>query len=129
MIRLYKKGEKVQLSENFSSLEFDCHCKYSDCTDTHIDSDLILFLEKKRKESGDRPIHLNCGYRCSKHNREVGGKSGSYHLIGKAADIVMKGMSVNDMASLFHDADGLGIYHKQHFIHVDVRGYKSRWHD
>lgn len=129
MIKTYQKGVAVQLSPHFSSLEFDCHCKRPDCDITYIDSDLVAYLERKREEIGGKSIRLNCGFRCSRHNKEVGGKPGSFHMNGKAADVVIPGLSVSEMTTLFKDADGLGIYQKSHFVHVDVRGYKSRWHD
>lgn len=129
MIQDYKKGKSFQLSKNFCSLEFDCHCKYPECNTTLVDSDLIEALEKLRKKV--KPIHVTCGYRCSRHNQEVKGKSGSYHLIGKASDIYIEGM---DIASLYYYAidvpefmkGGVGIYAT--FLHVDVRGKTSRWY-
>lgn len=122
MIKEYSKNDNSKLSENFSLSEFHCHC--SRCKFTYLDSDLVDYLQEKRTYL-NRSIHLNCGYRCSDHNKEVGGKSGSMHLVGKAADIVVPDMSIDEMADVFSDANGLGIY--KTFIHVDVRGYKSRW--
>lgn len=124
MIKEYKKGVDEKLSEHFSSAEFDCHCKYPECQITYIDTDLVDYLERKRKQF-DKPIKLTNGFRCVRHNKEVGGKIGSFHLVGKAADIVFLDSSIVKAAYLFQDADGLGIY--SNFIHVDVRGYKSRW--
>ena len=44
-------------------------------------------LEPLRKCFG-QPIYVNSGYRCPKLNRAVGGAVKSYHLYGRAADIV-----------------------------------------
>ena len=38
------------------------------------------------------PVTVNSGYRCAKHNREVGGVSASQHLRGEAADIAPAGL-------------------------------------
>lgn len=124
MIKELKKHDSVKLSDNFKSDEFDCKCSRPDCYFTYIDIGLIDYLETKRRELG-KPFKINSGYRCSYHNKHVGGKPGSIHMQGKAADIHVDGVSIADLAYLFSDADGLGIYSS--FVHVDVRGYKVRW--
>lgn len=130
MIREYPKGQSLQLSPHFNINEFHCHCNYPECRVTYLDSDLIEYLEKKRTQIG-KPFKVNSGFRCEKHNRDVGGKprtkksKGSEHMRGLAADIVVKGEDMRKLADLFEDADGLGRY--SNFVHVDVRGYKSRW--
>ena len=35
------------------------------------------------------PIHVNSGYRCPRVNQLIGGATGSQHLVGQAADIVV----------------------------------------
>ena len=127
MIKEFKKGSKVKLSKSFSSGEFDCHCFYPECVSTLIDDYLILRLQKER-DILKTPIVIDSGYRCQRHNREVGGKKGSYHLIGKAADIHVKGLTVKQMLDIFEGFDGVGWYKGRHFIHCDVRGYRARFH-
>ena len=43
-------------------------------------------LEPARGKLG-MPIIVNSGYRCERHNRDVGGVANSQHLRGEAADI------------------------------------------
>lgn len=43
-------------------------------------------LDPLRERYG-KPIVVNSGYRCPKHNKEVGGVANSQHLRGEAADI------------------------------------------
>ena len=43
-------------------------------------------LDPLRERYG-KPIVVNSGYRCAKHNKEVGGVANSQHLRGEAADI------------------------------------------
>jgi uncharacterized protein YcbK (DUF882 family) len=126
MIREYKKGRNVKLSKNFWSREFDCHCGYRECVWTLVDDYLILRLQKERDILKD-PILIDSGYRCQRHNKYVGGKAGSYHLIGKAADLHIDGLRVREMLEIFEGFDGLGSYVGRHFIHADVRGYRSRF--
>lgn len=127
MIKEFRKNEDTQLSDHFNSLEFDCHCDYPTCRVTYIESDLIDYLEKKRALFAPHPIKIMSGFRCVAHNNNIGGKLGSIHLVGKAADIQIPGHNMIDLAHHFEDADGLGRYPGRHFLHVDLRGYKARW--
>ena len=47
---------------------------------------LVLWLDLFRAAWG-APVIVNSGFRCSKHNIEVGGAEKSRHLLGCAADI------------------------------------------
>ena len=78
------------------------------------------------------PIAVNSGYRTVAHNRKIEGSPYSQHLLGKAADIVISGMSVSRMKTAatrvpVFERGGIGTYPGQGFIHVDVRGVKARW--
>ena len=115
------------LTKNFSRHEFACHC----CGKVKIDMRLVEALQKLRDLAGV-PIKVVSGYRCPKHNAEVGGAKNSYHLRGMAADIIIQGLDVFKMALLAEQIDefrfgGLGIYPEQGFIHVDVRPHRARW--
>ena len=127
MIITIPKWDVIQLSEHFWSYEFRCRCRYQGCNHTYYDTDLIAYLERKRKELGGKPFIITSGYRCAQYNLRKKGKAGSLHLVGKAADFYVPNENMIKLASHFEDADGLGKYPKRNFIHVDVRGYKSRW--
>ena len=43
-------------------------------------------LDPVREKLG-MPIVVNSGYRCERHNKDVGGVKNSQHLVGQAADI------------------------------------------
>jgi len=45
-------------------------------------------LELVRHALGDRPLHVNSGYRCPELNAKIGGAKSSAHMSGLAADIV-----------------------------------------
>lgn len=126
MIKEYKKGILQPLSKHFKTTEFDCHCKRKECDVTYIDTDLIDYLEEKR-DMLSRPFLILSGFRCTAHNKQVGGKPGSQHLVGKAADIHFPNNNIIDYSDFFKDADGLGIYRKKQFLHIDVRGHRARW--
>lgn len=117
------------LSLNFSRHEFKC--KGNNCCggSSPVHPDLIQGLQELRDMIGV-PLIIVSGFRCVKHNKNVGGAEKSYHLYGMAADI--KGVSLplqelEIMVEQIHlfNKGGIGIY--RNFIHVDVRNNKTRW--
>ena len=117
----------VRLTRNFNLREFQC--KGGSCCSgaVAIDPELVRRLQSMRDEVG-APITINSGYRCPEHNRQVGGASNSQHLTGRAADIVMSGMSIEEsrrLAEKYFANDGVG--YANTFTHVDTRGTKARW--
>lgn len=121
-IKKFKRGDKTQLTKNFQAREFDCHC--GKCTETPIDLDHVAKLQKLRDDLG-ASITINSAYRCPTHNAAVGGEKNSIHMKGQATDIVLSGMSPNEVADACEHFDGLGRYDT--FTHIDSRGYKARW--
>ena len=113
------------LSAHFSKKEFACKCGCGLC---NVKPELITKLEKLRELCGSKPMSINSGCRCEKHNKKVGGASKSQHLYGTAADVAqVPGLTIDQMAKLAEQAgfDGIGKYNGR--IHVDVRGSKARW--
>ena len=102
--------------------EFRCHC----CGALVIDYNLIDLLDKARELAGV-PFKIVSGYRCKKHNLEVGGKPNSAHLVGKAADI-----EAHDSRTRFKIVEALvkvgfnriGIH--KNFIHCDIDNTKPQ---
>jgi uncharacterized protein YcbK (DUF882 family) len=120
----YKKGIKLQLTKNFWLHEFECKCKDPNCKVTIIDMDHVNKLQSKRDEL-QQPMTITCGYRCKKHNEEVGGATKSLHRTGQATDIAVLNKSPDEVAVQCEDFDGLGRYDT--FTHIDSRGKKARW--
>lgn len=109
------------LSEHFDTSEFTCH--HCGAGAEKIGRRLIELLEQLRQACGNRPLHINSGYRCPTHNRNVGGVPDSQHVKGTAADVaVPAGMSFDAFARAVESLpfDGVG-YYAPDFIHVDVR--------
>jgi len=94
---------------------------------------LMNQMEIVRSEFGNRPIHINSGYRSPAHNKEVGGVINSQHLLGKANDFTISGYTPaqvkNKMEILITEGKilpgGLGLY--PNFVHYDIRGTNARW--
>lgn len=121
------------LSPNFSSKEFACrHCKL-----VHVDPALVDGLQALSDKTFElynkrMAVHILSAYRCIQHNRKIGGSQNSLHTMGKAADIQIDGLTVEqtlkiaEMIPEFANG-GIGIYPQEHFVHVDVRPVKARW--
>lgn len=112
-----------KLSEHFSIKEFTCKCG---CGQYKYDPVLLAKMECLRAAIGNRPILVSSGYRCEKHNKNVGGAKNSYHMKGKACDIRVNGnmAELQKMADRIFSNGGVGIY--KTFVHVDT-GPKRRW--
>src|SRR6056300_1432374 len=100
------------LSEHFSSHEFACKCG---CGSDGIDPSMIVLLEWLRAEMGGRAVAVNSGVRCPAYNAQIGGASKSQHLSGRAADVVVAGVTPDAVADFFDDCGmsgqiGLGRY-------------------
>lgn len=118
----------MMLSKHFDSSEFACKDGCGGLNDgADIDPKLVDVLEAMRQLIG-KPLVLSCGYRCPKHNAEVGGVWNSQHVYGKAADVqTPDGSTPRELADAADvaGADGIGVYNWG--VHVDVRGEKARW--
>ena len=117
----------IQLTNNFNLSEFQC--KGSDCNGAvAIDPELIRRLQAMRDEA-DKPIKVVSGYRCPDHNKTVGGASNSQHLFGRAADIFIVGIPLQEQYDLAdkHFPDGGVGTGASWGVHVDTRGHKVRW--
>ena len=131
MILKIKKGQKVQLSKNFTSAEFDCH-GVNCCSETLVDEKLVEYLQAIR-DHFNKPITITSAYRCPVHNRNIGGATGSYHTKGQAADIVVQGVSSREVAKYAESIGilGIGLYETfkdGYFTHIYTRTYKSFWY-
>ena len=134
MIRQYsfaKDGDR-RLAPDFKVREFRC----KDGSDTvMVDETLTVVLQCIREHFG-KPVTITSGYRTAAHNAAVGGAKSSQHLLGRAADIRVEGVSVEDVAayteSLMPDWGGVGRYpvkagRTTGWVHVDTRAEKARW--
>lgn len=115
-------------TKNFQVKEFACPC----CGKNEINQNIIEMAQRIRTRIGV-PVHVNSGYRCAKHNAEVGGKAGSYHMKGLAADLsCSKGAGA--LFAVIADLKARGelpeleygiFYIKKNFVHIDCGAKRS----
>lgn len=72
----------------FKDSEFKCPC-----CGLNLEKNGIKQIADEIREHFGRPAIITSGTRCVKHNREVGGVSNSWHLYGNAIDLVVQGIS------------------------------------
>lgn len=106
----------------FTRSELECPC----CRKCKIDDGFLNMLNYARKIA-NIPFVVNSGYRCEKHNKEVGGSPTSSHLISCAVDIkaensVKKFIIVNALLRAGFKRLGVG----SNFIHVDSDNNKPQ---
>ena len=77
----------------FSKSEFTCKCG---CGMNNIDLKLVKILDEIREHYG-RPLIVTSGCRCRDWNRKNGGVEGSRHVLGKASDIYLNGVSAQSL--------------------------------
>lgn len=116
----------VQLTEHFKANEFKCE---DNSRVIILDPDLLATLEDIRSHF-NKPVIINSGYRTVSYNSTLTNASpNSQHILGKAADIRIKGVQpidvYNYVCSKYPSTGGFGIYNS--FVHVDCREKKSRW--
>lgn len=107
----------------FTREEFACKCG---CGYDEINPNLVSILDEIR-EHFDQPCRVNSGCRCEAHNRTIGGAAKSQHLLGNAADVVVRGVPpalVGELAIKL-GANGVKVY--KTFTHIDVRDGLA-WH-
>lgn len=117
------------ISKNFKRKEFACKCSCGlGLGESDINPELIEVVQDVR-DTFDKPIVINSGLRCEKHNKRVGGAPRSQHLLGTAADIRVQGVEPIEvyryLAAKYPKKFGIGNY--KNFTHIDVRTNKARF--
>ena len=82
-----------------------------------------------------RSIKINSAYRSPEHNESIGGVKNSQHVLGKASDIVVAGLTTTEVYAVIEELigkgdmlqGGLGLYNS--FVHYDIRGSRARWNN
>ncbi len=114
----------IKIAPNFLLSEFACPC-------CHLVKLEPLLLEKlqRLRDLTEGPLIITSGYRCKRENRRVGGVPHSYHLLGKAADVYSKVVSLEKLLDFAAQIGftGIGYYPDRHFLHLDIREKPYFW--
>jgi len=102
------------LSPHFRRAEFACSCQ---CGFDTIDHATLEILEAVRV-AFDAPVIVTSGARCPEYNAKVGGVPDSQHVLGRAADIQVKG----------HDPADVHAWIDEHFPHASLGSYRTFTH-
>lgn len=127
MSKTYEYSDKTQLSPHFNISEFRCKCGKEH--ETLNDLELIEKLEKLYTALNCSKIIVTSGYRCTAHDKSVGGSGTGQHTIGNAADICCFGQDGQPISSKVvcckaQDIGFTGIANitaAYQYTHVDVR--------
>ena len=131
MIKSYANANE-RLSAHFRAGEFKCKC----CGKIRVDSTLIGFLEQLYAALNCSKIIVSSGYRCTRHDRAVGGSGAGRHTMGMAADICCYGQDGKPIGSKYVAcaAEDLGINGiglncggNHSYTHIDSRSAAAKW--
>ena len=124
----------MKLTENFSLHEFRCR-DGSDVPEEYMDNvrELAENLQVLRDKIG-KPITVISGYRSPEYNKKIDGARRSQHMLAKAGDLIVKGMTPDEVKAEIVQLikagkmkkGGVGLY--TYFTHYDVRGFNRRWY-
>ena len=122
------------MTKNFSIGEFNCKCGCKMPDDVFYNVVKLVNQLQTIRDVIKTPIQINSAYRCKAHNKAIGGSINSQHILGKAADIVVRGYDPSlEIYPLIEELikegqilqGGLGDY--KTFTHIDIRKTKARW--
>ena len=109
------------VSKNFKVKEFAC----KDGSDQLVlDEEFITSKLQKIRDYFGVPVTINSAYRNPTYNKKVGGASNSYHVKGRAFDIVVKGKTPAQVARYAKSIGIKGVIQYNTFVHIDSRPKK-----
>ncbi len=133
MIKKFEYGDKSQLSPHFNVQEFKCKCGKEH--EILLSTELVDKLEKLYSALNCSKIIVTSGYRCTAHDKNVGGSGSGQHTKGNAADICCYSQDGQPISSkiVCCTAQDIGfggianITADYQYTHVDVRT-GSKWY-
>ena len=133
MTKTYPYNDSTQLSAHFNVSEFRCKC--GKVHDTLLADELVEKLEQLYAALDCSKIIVTSGFRCSMHDRTVGGSGTGQHTKGNAADICCYGQDGQPISSKVvcckaQDIGFTGIANitaAYQYTHVDVRP-NGKWY-
>jgi len=126
--RLVSVGD---ITAHFSRHEFKCKGLHCCGGSDPINIELVRCLQSLRDMVG-KPLIISSGFRCRKHNKDVGGAHNSQHIFGDGVDVkIPTGMNATTLKELAEKIPafrmgGIGLYNT--WVHLDIRkNGPARW--
>tara|TARA_R110000764_G_scaffold90806_1_gene173272 strand:+ start:177 stop:560 length:384 start_codon:yes stop_codon:yes gene_type:complete len=121
------------MTKNFSKEEFDCNDGSEMPINIYHNMVKVANQLQILRNYLGKPIQINSAWRSEEYNASIGGVKDSQHIMGRAADIVVRDLTstevYNTIEELIEKGDmlqgGLGLYDT--FVHYDIRGERARW--
>jgi len=116
-------GSEYKVGKHFALWEFACH----DGTPIVLVHPALLYFLDKMRQHLDAPVEVNSGFRTKAYNEKIGGATGSTHLYGMAADVVVDGYTPEEVADYAEEREVGGLGRYDDFTHIDVWKEDRRW--
>jgi D-alanyl-D-alanine dipeptidase len=89
---------------------------------------LIVNVLQPLRTALKRPVTVSSGYRCEQLNEKVGGASNSQHKEGKAVDITVKGVSIDELFNYIKNSpiEYDQLIHEGTWVHISFNKGKNR---
>lgn len=121
MVFSLKLDSNKQISTNFKVKEFKC----KDGSDKIlVDKEFVSTKLQDIRNHFKIAVTINSAYRTPSYNKKVGGATNSFHVKGRAFDIVVKGRTPTEVAKYARSIGIKGVIEYNTFVHVDSRPNK-----
>ena len=126
MIKIVSKRTIGAICKGLYWHEYHCKCSYPECNSTIITENIINAYEILRSDKIKGPLQVTSGYRCPRHNKDVGGSSLSYHQVGALDILLPEGWSLESFRIAAYESGFTYVrsYADMPRIHCDCRGSK-----
>lgn len=113
-----KKDGETNVSPNFKVKEFKCK---DGSDEILLDSSFIKLKLQAIRDHFNKPITINSAYRTIAYNKKIGGAANSYHTKGRAFDIVVHDIPLDEVCRYAASIGIKGIIRYNTFVHIDSR--------
>lgn len=111
------------LSEHFNHKDFICRCKVCRGQEFKIHLGLVGVLERLGGHFR-KSVKIVEGFRCEAENDRLAKNKKSFHMIGKAVHVMLRGISPKQIIEYLRtddEARGIGFNADDNTVHIDSR--------
>ena len=111
----------IYISDNFKVKEFACK---DGSNIVVVDTYFVKNVLQKIRDYFKSHVVITSAFRTKSHNEKVGGAPNSWHLKGRAFDIIVRGVEPEKVAYKAQELGAYGILIYNNFVHIDNRNTK-----